>query len=408
VATASTSNGSGRSFTATYVDTPDRRLTRAGIPLRRRVEKGQSIWEARIGETTVSAPGGPAQPPAELRRVLAALLRGADVVQVARVRRGKNDVALLDGQRVLASYVGMDEALEVALGVPAEAQAPPKDAPAIEHLRAFLRTQLTEIERHDPAVRVGSDPEDLHQLRVAVRRSRAALREARTLLGDEQGRALRAELKWLGGQLGSARDLDVLVARLRSVVVELDGPDAVPAGKIVTQLEAERQAAQTELLATLDSPRYAELLATLEQLVDAPPVATSNVSLEQVARREYRRLERQVKALGVAPSNDALHRVRIQAKRLRYATELSSQLLGKDGRKVVSAAKRFQDVAGAHQDAVVAEERIRSAVRRARGVGSGLAAGRLIERERVRRVEARAALPAAWKRLRRRAQAVWT
>jgi CHAD domain-containing protein len=301
----------------------------------------------------------------------------------------------------------MDEALEVALGVPAEAEAPRKDAPAVEHLRAYLRTQLAEIERHDPAVRVGSDPEDLHKLRVAVRRSRAALREARTLLGDEQGGALRSELKWFGGQLGPARDLDVLVARLRTVVAELDGPDAVPAGKIVMQLEAEREGAQTELLATLDSPRYAELLATLEQLVDAPPVATSDVSLEKVTRREYRRLERLVKALGVAPSNDALHRVRIQAKRLRYATELSSQLLGKDGRKVVAAAKKFQDVVGAHQDAVVAEEHIRTAVRRARGVGSGLAAGRLIERERARRVEARAALPAAWKRLRRRAQTVW-
>jgi hypothetical protein len=56
---------------------------------------------------------------------------------------------------------------------------------------------------------------------------------------------------------------------------------------------------------------------------------------------------------------------------------------------------------------VVAEERIRAAVRRARGVGSGLAAGRLIERERARRTEARADLPQAWKRLRKRAQTVW-
>jgi len=261
VVATSQANGSGRSFTATYVDTPDRRLTRAGIPLRRRVEKGKSIWEARIGDTTVSATGGPSRPPAELQRVLAALLRGQELVQVARLRRGKNDVALLDGQRVLASYVGMDEALEHALGVPAQEVALTKDAPDVEHLRAFLRAQLAEIERHDPAVRVGSDPEDLHRLRVAVRRSRAALREARTLLGEEQGNALREELKWLGRQLGPVRDLDVLVDRLRTEVAGLDGPDAVPAGKIVVQLEAERQATHEELLATLDSPEIRQRFA---------------------------------------------------------------------------------------------------------------------------------------------------
>jgi CHAD domain-containing protein len=402
-----TANGSTRSFTATYVDTADRRLARAGIPLRRRVEKGESIWEARIGETTVSAPGGPSGPPAELQRVLAALLRGDDVVQVARLRRGRKDVALLDGQRVLASYVDMDAALKEALDAPSEDKSPSKGDPAVEHLRAYLRAQLTAIERHDPAVRVGSDPEDLHKLRVAIRRSRAALRETRSLLGEERGRELRDELKWLGRQLGPARDLDVLIERLRIEVAELDGPDAVPAGKIVLQLESEREAAQAALLETLESPRYSSLLALLEETVNAPPVAASDLSLTKVAQREFRRLERQVKSLRVSPSNDALHRARIQAKRLRYATELSAQLLGKDAEHVVSAAKKFQDVVGAHQDAVVAEERIRNAVRRARGVGSGLAAGRLIERERARRADARAGLPKAWKRLRDRADAVW-
>lgn len=375
--------------------------------MRRRVEKGKSIWEARIGETTVSAPGGPSRPPAELQRVLAALLRGDNVIQVARLRRGKNDVALLDGQRVLASYVDMDEALREALDVPVKEASPGKDAPAVEHLRAYLRAQLTAIERHDPAVRVGSDPEDLHKLRVAVRRSRASLREAKSLLGEERGRELRDELKWFGRQLGPARDLDVLIARLRAEVAELNGPDAIPAGKIVTQLESERAAAQGDLLAALESPRYAELLALLEETVTAPPVATSDVSLGKVAGKEFRKLERQVKSLGVLPSNDALHRARIQAKRLRYATELASQLLGKDGRRVVSAAKDFQDVVGAHQDAVIAEERIRNAVRRARGVGSGLAAGRLIERERARRADARADLPKAWTRLRKCARSAW-
>jgi CHAD domain-containing protein len=401
-----TANGSGRSFTATYVDTPDRRLARAGIPLRRRVEKGKSIWEAKIGDATVSAPGGPTKPPAELQRMLAALLRGDEVVQVARLRSGKNDVVLLDGQRVLASYDDIDAALKEALEPPSEEAAPAKDAPAVEHLRAFLRAQLEAIERHDPAVRVGSDPEDLHKLRVAVRRSRAALREARALLGEE-GQTLRDELKWLGGRLGPARDLDVLIARVRSEVVDLDGPDAVPAEKIVMQLESQREAAQQEVLEALESERYASLLDLLGQVVAAPPVAARDVSLDRLTRKEYRKLRRQVAALGPTASNDALHRARIQAKRLRYAAELSSQLLGKKGERVVSAAKTFQDVVGAHQDAVVAEEYIRSAVRRARGVSSALAAGRLIERERARRVESRAELPAAWKRLEQRAQAIW-
>lgn len=400
-------NGSEGSFTAIYLDTADRRLARAGIALRRRVEKGKSIWEARIGDTTVSAPGGPAKPPGELQRVLAALLRGEDVVQVARLRRGKNDVALLDGQRVVATYADMEGALDEALRAPSDEDAPAKDAPAVEHLRAYLRAQLEAIERHDPAVRIGSDPEDLHKLRVAVRRSRAALREARTLLGDEEGRTLRDELKWLGGRLGPARDLDVLIARLRQEVAELDGPDAVPAGKIVAQLDEERRAAQHELLEALDSERYAALLALLGRVVDAPPVATSDISLDRLTRREFKKLRRQVDALGTTPSNDALHRARIRAKRLRYATELSSQLLGKKGDGVVEAAKAFQDVVGSHQDAVVAEEYIRTAVRRARGIGAGVAAGRLIERERQRRAQARAGLPKAWKLLERRAAKIW-
>jgi CHAD domain-containing protein len=402
-----TANGSEASFTAAYLDTADRRLTRAGIPLRRRVENGKSIWEARIRDTTVAAPGGPAKPPAELQRVLAALLRGDDVVQVARLRRGENEVVLLDGQRVLASYDDIDAALNEALEPPSEPAAPAEDAPAVEHLRAYLRAQLEAIERHDPAVRVGSDPEDLHKLRVAVRRSRAALREARSLLGDEQGRTLRDELKWLGRRLGPARDLDVLIARLRDEVTELDGPDAASAGKIVAQLEDEREAAQRELLETLDSPRYADVLALLAQVVEAPPVAASDISLARLTQREYRKLKRQVEALGPAASSVSLHRARIQAKRLRYATELSFRVLGKKGEGVVSAAKTFQDVVGAHQDAVVAEEYIRTAVRRSRGVGAGIAAGRLIERERARRVAARAGVPKAWNQLERRAKKIW-
>src|SRR5262249_12685202 len=104
-------------------------------------------------------------------------------------------------------------------------------------------------------------------------------------LGEERGRELRDELRWFGRQLGTARDLDVLIARLQNEVVELAGPDAIPAGKIVMQLEPGREAAQAERLAGLDSTRYAHLRSMLWEAVTAPAVATTDVSPTKVAQR---------------------------------------------------------------------------------------------------------------------------
>jgi CHAD domain-containing protein len=99
--------------------------------------------------------------------------------------------------------------------------------------------------------------------------------------------------------------------------------------------------------------------------------------------------------------------VRIRGKRARYAAELAAGSVGKPARRFVRKAKRFQDVVGEHQDAVVAEERIRALLGRAGGEQTHLAAGRLIERERTRRREARAAFPKAWAKLEKAGRAAW-
>ncbi|MBW0094267.1 CHAD domain-containing protein, partial [Pseudonocardia sp. KRD-188] len=74
---------------------------------------------------------------------------------------------------------------------------------------------------HDPGTRTGEDIEDLHQMRVSVRRMRAALKAARPLLDPVWADGLRAELGWLGGALGPVRDLDVMLLRLRAEVAAL-------------------------------------------------------------------------------------------------------------------------------------------------------------------------------------------
>jgi CHAD domain-containing protein len=73
----------------------------------------------------------------------------------------------------------------------------------------------------------------------------------------------------------------------------------------------------------------------------------------------------------------------------------------------VKRAKAFQDVVGEHQDAVVAEERLRALIPALASSDAVLAAGRVVERQRLRRREARAALPAVWAKLERSGRRAW-
>ena len=115
-----------------------------------------------------------------------------------------------------------------------------------------------------------------------------------------------------------------------------------------------------------------------------------------LARREFRRLRKAAKALPKTPADEALHEIRIDAKRARYAAELAAPDLGKAGGRFLDRAKELQDVIGEHQDACVAEARIRE-LAVSGGASAALAAGRLIERQGARKQAAREKLPAAWR-----------
>jgi CHAD domain-containing protein len=224
-------------------------------------------------------------------------------------------------------------------------------------------------------------------LRVATRRSRALLRPRTGV--DE----LQRELRWLAGMLGPVRDLDVLIEHVQELVEQLD-EDRAGGEAIVAALEAQRSQARTELMTALDSERYKKLLGRFRDDL-ALLGETDRGHMVSLAKRELRRLQQAYAALGPNAPDDELHRVRIKAKRTRYAAELA----GKPLARVADAAKRLQDAIGVHQDAVVAEQRVRQ-VAKGRSV---LAAGRIVERERERRREVRAGLRKVWKRLERAA-----
>jgi CHAD domain-containing protein len=277
---------------------------------------------------------------------------------------------------------------------------PKKGAPALDRFRAYLRQQLDELARHDPGARLDDDPERIHQIRVATRRARSALRTARPLLDVEWAQALREELKWLGNELARTRDLDVLLARLAPDAAEL----GKPAATIVRQLEVERRRAQKKLVSALESPRYLALLGELERAAEAPRVRRTDARLDRLARKEFRRLRAAVRALGKSPTDEALHEVRKRGKRARYSAELAG---GKQSKKFAEAAKSFQDVVGEHQDAVFAEECLTALVPRAKSPEAVVAAGWLLERQQSRRRQARRSLPKAWRKLQRQGRKAW-
>ena len=288
----------------------------------------------------------------------------------------------------------------VDLGAGEEHELParlPVTSPDLERLRAFFGEQYARILAHDPGVRLGEDPEDVHQLRVAVRRLRSVLRTARPILDRAWVDDLRSELAWLAGELGPARDLDVLIPALWADAGTLERADRQALTPLFGKFEKARAAAGTQALEALRSERYYALLASIEAAAAGPPRGGKG-SLEKVVRKEYERLRKTMREVDDDPTDDAIHRARIKGKRARYATELLEDDLGKPGQKLIAAAKEFQDVAGEHHDSVVAEQQIRAQLRGLRSQATALAAGLLIGLQRERRRAAFEQLPKAWKR----------
>jgi CHAD domain-containing protein len=294
-----------------------------------------------------------------------------------------------------------------ALDLPAPLTAAPSDPP-VHHVRAALDLRLRALLRHDPGTRTGNDIEDLHQMRVAVRRMRATLTAARPLLDPGWAGGLRTELGWLGRGLGPVRDLDVLLSRLRGEIAELPDRERSAGGVLVEALEAERVQARAAMLAVLDASRYAALLERLADAVRLPlptPSATrSQPDLLDLPRAELRKLSRDVARAGAEPPDEVLHALRIRAKRVRYTGELIQPAVrgtpaGRRLKALVTAATALQEVLGDHQDACVAELRIRELLD---GLGDVIdahvvfVAGRLVERERARAEAKRDEWQAAW------------
>ena len=275
-----------------------------------------------------------------------------------------------------------------------------------------LRQQADVFADRAARARNGSDVEDVHQARVATRRLRAALRVFDDVLPTElQG--LRDELGWIAASLGAARDLDVLVARLQRVALELGVSERVVA--YGAWLEERRQAA----LATYDeasrSERFEQLIERLRQLENLRPDQARNPPLEEDApprlKAAHKRLRKRAQGLNAHSPPSEFHKLRIRTKWFRYTTEFLAELYGKPAQRIIQRTVALQDLLGDHQDGIVAGNRIEEAVHTAAAewpAETSLALGRIVQWETEHGAELRRSFRStyqevedAWKRLRR-------
>jgi CHAD domain-containing protein len=252
----------------------------------------------------------------------------------------------------------------VELGQP-DAAEHLSDEPTIGELAfAVKREHFAQFLLREPGSRLGEDPEDVHRMRVATRRLRAAMSLFRDYLPEGADR-LRIELGWVAQALGSVRDLDVQLERVRDWRAGEDEIDAGTLDSLEALLGAQREPARVRLLHALDSARYEHFVGDYTAMLRSGPSADANVSKR--ARQEMPglilRRYAKVRAYGDAIDADSpaqeLHELRIQCKRLRYALEFAATLYPKAIRDFVPRLVELQDLLGAHQDAYVAIAQLR-------------------------------------------------
>lgn len=232
--------------------------------------------------------------------------------------------------------------------------------------RAIVAMQLGRLRAAQPAAARGDEPEAVHEMRVAVRRLRTALRLGKAALPARQREALGRELGWLGEVLGEVRDRDVALATAAWHRARLEPAARGPVDGLRRALRRERAAALVALRAAFASRRYTRLSLALERAAMPPPRRVGGAAAEPITiagRRALKRAARKLRRLGDAvddlPHADELHKIRIRAKRLRYALEALKSITGRDGRRLSKQLTRLQDVLGRFNDSIVAAATVR-------------------------------------------------
>ncbi len=247
--------------------------------------------------------------------------------------------------------------------------APPQLSADLDAGQAFQRIAiacLKQIAANAERLRHRASPEVIHQLRVGLRRLRSLITSFKKVVTDARLPAIKAELKWLTGELDAARNLDVLLhGDYRAAVVEK--ADAEGLKGLGVRLRGARRMAYARAGAAVENERFRRLLIDLLIWIETGPWTASATSARErerpvcrfAARELEKRRDKIVKRGKELRELDphARHKLRIEAKKLRYAADAFARLFGhaKRAKAFVEALKAVQDTLGELNDIVVGE-----------------------------------------------------
>ena len=277
----------------------------------------------------------------------------------------------------------------------------PRD-PAIVAFRLVLANLADTIEANLEGTIDDIDVEFLHELRVAVRRTRSVLAQSKGVLPPEIRDRYREDFGWLGEITGPARDLDVYVLGWNDYTAPLAAAGTSSLDRVLAELEARRLQAHVDLAAALRSEVCRNVLESWRAWLSAPAdVAADAKSIGPIVAKRIEKAQEKVLTDGrsITPASppERLHDLRKDTKKLRYLLECFGSLFPTKARKAfVSQLKALQDNLGEHQDAEVHLAQLRDLAhdlheRATIDTDALLAMGRLSDHLDRRRAQERAA-----------------
>jgi len=243
-----------------------------------------------------------------------------------------------------------------------------------EAARKTLSFHLQRMLYHEPGARAGEDTEELHDMRVATRRMRAALKVFLDYLDMDQMKPFVKGLRDAGRTLGAVRDLDVFWQKTQHYLDTLPPSHQEDLAPLHAVWKVEREKARERMLAYLDGDRYARFKGRFGEFLQSPDAG----ALPTIVARGYpppQRLRHMVPVLvyqrvAVVRVYDGwitephvplqrFHRLRIDTKALRYTLEFFREVLDKKAKPLIEEITSLQDHLGSLQDAVVASNLLR-------------------------------------------------